>query len=303
MRKFCLGLAALGAGASLCIASQAPEIPGGSEAEPITGTLLARASEDVDWRAVAPGQVTQSGWLRTQAGGEAVVAFRNESHLRMAENTTVHVTSSNPANLNLEVTQGKILVDVPEHGRSQVRIETPKGGVSSSGGVMVVEASSGGTRVDALSGSPTVAAERLSLPGLGSMPGQTSIRVQPGLEVMMESGPVALEGPDVRRRNKKRGKFVQGEESGPKRVGEDESPSPSPSPNYTPPPTQPPPTVVTPPPPDTTPVITEGGGGGEIWPYLLGLGALGTGAYFLFRDDDSNNNGGFIVNNNIPASP
>jgi len=51
--------------------------------------------------------------------------------------------------------------------------------------------------------------------------------------------------------------------------------------------------------------VVRSGGGGEIWPYLVGAAALGTGAYFLFRDDDEEfiNTGQFFVTPVIPASP
>lgn len=297
MKKFRLGGLILCCAASYCIAAQ-PTGLSGSQAEPVHGTLLARSTENGDWRTVEKGQVDQGSWLRTEAGCEAVIALRNDAHLRMAENTSVHISQSSASGARLEVLEGKILSDVPEHGRSTVAFDTPEGVIQSSGGVTVVEVKDQNTSVNSLTGSASVQAEKISVPGFGVLPGRKQAQTVTGVEL-------AMDGPDVRRRNKRRQPFVQGEETGPKRLGEDETPSPSPSPAVTP--TPPPQTTVqpTPPPPNNTPVATSGGGG-EIWPYLLGAAALGTGAYFLFRGDDEDNNNGNnnpIFFNNIPASP
>jgi len=295
MHKLRFGLVILAGLASYCLADQ-PLGLSGSQAEPVQGHLLARSSAEEPWRTVKPGQVDQGTWLRTEPGCEAVVALRNESHLRMAENTSLHVSLSDAGAARLEVLEGKVLSDVPEHGRSNVSIDTPEGVVRSSGGVTMVEVAEENTNVSSLTGSASVEADELRVTGVGVLPGRTRARIQPGVDMLL-----ALDGPDTRRRNQRRKPFTQGEENQPKRLGEDETPSPSPSPPAVTP--TPPPTVVQPPPPvNNTPVVTSGGGG-EIWPYLLAAG-LGTGAYFLFRgDDDDEFNNGFFVNPVIPASP
>ena len=295
MKKLRLGGLMLGGLVSYCIAAQPPSGLSGSQAEGIQGTLLAKSSEDGPWRQVPLGQVDQGSWLRTEPGGEAVISLRNDTHLRMAENTSVHVSYSDAGNAWLEVLQGKVLSDVPEHGRSVLAMDTPKGTINSSGGVTIVEVSGDNTSVNSLTGSASVQAEELSLTGVGVLPGRKQARLLPGVEMQL-----ALEGPDTRRRNKRRQPFVQGEETGPKRLGEDVPPSPSPSPAVAP---TPPPTTVQPTPPPNNPPVARSGGGGEIWPYLVGAAALGTGAYFLFRDDEESNNGQFFVNPTIPASP
>lgn len=297
MKKLRLGALFLGGLVSYCIAAQPPSGVSGSQAEGIHGTLLAKSSEDGPWRKVPAGQVDQGSWLRTEAGSEAVIALRNDSHLRMAENTSVHISQSDAANARLEILEGKVLSEVPEHGRSVLAMHTPKGTINSSGGVTVVEVTDANASVTSLTGSASVQAEELSVTGVGVLPGRSQARLMPGVDMQL-----AVEGPDTRRRNKRRQPFVQGEETGPKRLGEDVAPSPSPSPAVTPPPT----TTVQPTPPPNNPPVVRSGGGGEIWPYLVGAAALGTGAYFLFRDDDeefNNNNNQFFVNPIIPASP
>jgi hypothetical protein len=117
---------------------------------------------------------------------------------------------------------------------------------------------------------------------------------------------VALDGPDVRQRNKNknRKKFVQGEENTGKRIGEDESPTTSPTPSsspaYTPSPSPsvaPPSPSATPPSPSPSPSPTASGGGGEAWPYILGAGVLGGGIALLTNNNDDPDN---II---LPASP
>ena len=295
MKKLRFGVVLLAGLASYCLADQ-PLGLSGSQAEPLQGHLLARVSEEDPWRTVKPGQVDQGAWLRTESGCEAVVALRNQCHLRMAENTCLHVSQSDAGGARLQILEGKVLSDVPEHGRSTLALDTPEGVIHSSAGVTVVEVAEENTKVTSLTGSASVQADQLSLEGEGELPGRRQAIVQPGLDMLL-----ALDGPDTRRRNQRRKPFVQGEETQPKRLGEDETPSPSPSPSVTP---TPPPTVVQPPPVKTTPVVASGGGGGDIWPYFLGAAGLGTGAYFLFRDDDDDEfNNGFFVNPTIPASP
>ena len=296
VKKFKVGAILFFGVASWCMATQPAKLPGGSTAEPISGTLLTRKDQAGQWKAVQPGSSSQSDWLQTAEGSEAVVAFAGKAHMRMAENTTVHVTSSTPNDLKLVVLGGKVLADVPLDGKSTVSITTPKGTVHSSGGSLIVDVDRKDTQVGVLDGSAAVSGKELRFDQLGLAPGVQRARIQPGLDVQMAGAPdtpylqeedlLALEGPDVRGR-KKRPTYVKGEETGPKRVGEDEVPT-TPSPSPTPPPAMPEQTVVKPPPPRTTPTVVEGGG--EVWPYLVGAAAVGTGLYFLLRDDEDNNN-------------
>ncbi|MFN8613757.1 MAG: FecR domain-containing protein [Vulcanimicrobiota bacterium] len=273
----------------------------GSQAEPIRGRLLASSDHGGKWRTVEPGSVDQGDWLKTQDGSEAVVTLRNDAHLRLAENTTIHIEQASPENARVRVIQGKILASLPDHGRSQLDIQTPQGGVGSSGGSTMVDVNEGNTRVESIEGSATFQSDSIVSSEGKVFNGAMKGRVMPGIPVTM--GEVAWDGPDVRKRPRRPKRFTQGEENRGRNLGEDVTPSPSPAPAVTPPeetviirpappprPTQPPPTVVE-------------GGGGEIWPYLVGAAGLGTGLYFLLRDTDEDNNnfvggGGFI-----PASP
>ena len=306
------GLLLLG-GVSICLAAQPGYSRDGSQAEVVRGTLMERSIDDSNWTVVPSGQISQSRWLHTGKAGEATIAFANRSHLRMAEDTTVHITVSDAGTLKLDVIAGRVLTQMPQDGKSTLALRTPKGVIHSTGGEMIVDVDQQKTQVSALSGQPSVEADQLTYKQFGVVEGIHSGLVVPGIDVRLSGSPkvayidsedlIAVDGPDVRAR-KKRPTYVRGEETGPKRIGEDETPSPSPSPSYTPPPqtsVQPSPT----PPPSNppSPKITDGGGG-EVWPYLLGAAALGTGAYFLFRDDSNDNfinNGPFF--NNIPASP
>lgn len=295
------------------MATQPVQLPGGSTAEPIQGILRARNTQTGEWKTVQAGASSQSEWLQTGEGSEAVVAFAGQAHMRMAENTTVHISSSSKTDLKMVVLSGKVLTDVPLDGKSSMSVTTPKGVVRSSGGSLIVDVDRQDTRVAVLDGGASVSGQELHFAQLGLAPGVHHARVQAGLDVQLAGAPdtpylqnedlLALEGPDVRGR-KKRPTYVKGEETGPKRVGEDEPPSPSPSPTPPPPVDQ---TVVQPPPPQppppNNPVLVEGGG--SAWPYLVGAAAIGTGLYFLLRDDEDNNNTFFAPAPfvPIPASP
>ena len=104
---------------------------------------------------------------------------------------------------------------------------------------------------------------------------------------------VALDGPDVRKRNRNRKRFTQGEENKGKRIGEDQPPStprptatetpaytPSPTPSFTPPSPTPPPNNT--PPPEV---------GGAEWPPIVG-GLVGAGgiAYLISRNGGGGGN-------------
>lgn len=104
---------------------------------------------------------------------------------------------------------------------------------------------------------------------------------------------LALDGPDVRKRNNKRRRFTQGEENKGKRIGEDLPPSRTPAPtvtespaytpSYTPtptPPQTPPPTPNNPP-----PTVVEGG---SPWPLIGGLIGAGGLAYFISTRGNDN---------------
>jgi hypothetical protein len=110
--------------------------------------------------------------------------------------------------------------------------------------------------------------------------------------------PVALDGPDVRKRNRKRTKFTQGEENKGKSIGEDEPPVHTASPAYTPTPSVSPQASVSPSiSPSVSPTVSpsptqnnvvEEGGGGELGPILGGVaGAGGLAAFLATRGDDN----------------
>ena len=307
------GLLLLGA-SSYCLASAPDVLPGSTSAQPLRGCLLARSEGHVTWTPVEAGGTSQSTWLHTEVGGEAVVALANNAHLRLAEGTTLHVQYVGKEAARLEVFSGKIFASLPTDGKSSLAVATPTALVKSVGGDFVMDVAAQDTRLSVLDGCANLAGTKLDLDGIGNLPGVQSVNVSPGLDANARQTPdasfltkaeppgeVAVDGPDVRVRKKDKRKFVEGEENQTRRVGEDETPSPSPSPQYTPPPTEPPP-----PPPNNPPLpqFTDGGGG-EIWPYILGGVGLGTGLYFLLRDTDTNDssNQPFFFNNNIPVSP
>lgn len=126
-------------------------------------------------------------------------------------------------------------------------------------------------------------------------------------------GEVALDGPDVRRRNRNRRRFTQGEENKGKRIGEDLPPSSSPSatptvtesPAYTPSATPSFTPSASASPVDTTTTTTEPAAvGGGPDPFLIGLGVAGAGgaAYGISRLVDNNSNDPVQIINR-PASP
>lgn len=124
---------------------------------------------------------------------------------------------------------------------------------------------------------------------------------------------IALDGPDVRRRNRNRRRFTQGEENQGKRIGEDAPPTQTPTarptytetPAYTPsvtpttPPSSPPPTT---PNPNPSPNPEVGGGGDPaIWiGGIVGAGALAFGIDRLVNDDSDDTN---VFRGFRPASP
>lgn len=128
------------------------------------------------------------------------------------------------------------------------------------------------------------------------------------LESWSKDGAVAVEGPDVRRRNTKKRRFTEGEENRGKRMGEDETPTSSPT--YTPSasPTFSPSTQATPRTPTENARVEEEGGGVDGALIAGALIVAGGGAYLIYRefsDDDDNpgSNGTFFNNVVFPTSP
>lgn len=123
----------------------------------------------------------------------------------------------------------------------------------------------------------------------------TPVPVEQKVKAWRRSSRLALDGPDVRQRNKnkRRKKFVQGEENKGKKLVEEPTPQPSmtqtPAYTPTPPPVQPP---VPPTPPTPPPTVT----GGSIWPVVGGLVGLGGIIALVTR-------GGGTENPVRPASP
>lgn len=124
--------------------------------------------------------------------------------------------------------------------------------------------------------------------------------------VKPEAKEVALDGPDVRRRNRNRRRFTQGEENKGKRIGEDQPPStprvvetqtpaytPSATPTFSPSPSVTP----TPSPSPQPPQVVDGGF--NPWPLIGGIaGAGGIAALVILNNDDDDDRR--IV---FPASP
>jgi len=103
--------------------------------------------------------------------------------------------------------------------------------------------------------------------------------------------PVALDGPDVRKRNRKRTRFTQGEENKGKKIGEDEPPTQSASPAYTPTPTpsvSPQASVSPSVSPSTQPPQNPQGGGSNLGPILGAVAGAGGLAAFLATRGDNN---------------
>ena len=297
MKRFRMGgLFLLSAGAALCLASEPPELPGSFTAEPLGGGLWSRPDERSEWTRVEPGRTSQSSWLRTDAGGQAVVSFASDTQLRLAGATTLHMHSSNKDAVQLQVVTGKIFASVPPSGKSSLRVSTPDGQVQSSGGEFLVNVVGRNTELSVLDGRAALIGTKIEMEHVGALAGVGQVNVRPGMDARL-----AYDGPDVRQRNKARRKFEKGEQNTGKRLNEDQTPTPSPSPSETPapasvqPPTQPPPANNPP------PQLTEGGG--SIWPWVLGGLGLGTGLYFLLRDMDDNEQTTFIQNQQVPASP
>jgi len=207
--------------------------------------------------------------------------------MRMEPGATVRVSKSTGLSNQLEAKGGRVFVKVD--AKSSCDVSLPTRTVQASESEFVVDPKG---RLFVLNGQASLLNVRAPLQTL------------PGWSKEL-GGRVALDGPDVRKRNQNRKRFTQGEENKGKRIGEDlppsNSPTPAQSPAYTPSPTAtatPPSTPPTSSPPTSNPP-TATGGGGEIWPYAVAAAVVGAGTYLLVNNDDDDDQ--VFVNN--PASP
>ena len=211
--------------------------------------------------------------------------------VRLGAGSMVKVDSD--ATINAK--HGRIFVKVAEG--SSYTVVSAQGVVKASGSEFIVDASDAG-KVRVVEGEAAVSGAPKWSP----------------LRVWAKDSKVALDGPDVRVRNRNRKRFTQGEENKGKRIGEDAPPSSSPtppttsSPAYTPSPspsfTPPSPSASASPPPSNNnpPPQADGGGGGNAFDILgpvLGAGAI-AGVVVLVNNNNDNNDNNFIAQ---PISP
>lgn len=236
--------------------------------------------------AIAPPKAVQviRGAAHTEKGadrnGDWLVANDAEATVRTT-NGTFRLTKGAAVRVreksNVVDTRGRVFCKVAS--QEWLRLNTGKRYVTAKDGEFVLDSANGG-QMRVFDGE--VFAEREQRPIFRTA------------AVDWTDEPVALDGPDVRKRNKNRRRFTQGEENKGKRIGEDEPPAQTASPAYTPSPSPtfspqasvtPTITPTTPPSPTNPPPAAEAGGW-DPWPLVGGLaGAGGLTAFLLTRDD------------------
>lgn len=225
------------------------------------------AQADGSWQQALP---VEGQWVRSQKVNTAIRI--PGAVLRMDPGTSVKFEHGQNG-LSVDAKGGRVYVALD--GDSPCKVSTAKSLVRASQGEFVVDAQS-----DAL----YVVAGNASTQGGSPRP----------LQAWSER--VALDGPDVRTRNRTRRRVTQGEENTGRRVGEDQpSSTPSASPTFTqmpaftptatPPPPVPPPPV---PPPPAPPEV----GGGPDWGVIGGIvGGLGLIGGILANNNGNDPNG------------
>lgn len=224
-------------------------------------------------------------WLRSTKDETAVVV--PGAVLRMQAGASVRVQSAGRQQaLKMSAKGGRVFVHL--NGRQECQVASAGQTISASSGEFVLDADEPG-RLIVVSGDAQI----------HSRPADLSVlRATVAASSSVEAATVALDGPDVRSRNKNknRRRFTQGEQNKGRRIGEDVTPSPSPTytptpqasvqPTPTPSPTQPPTQ------PDPPPVVEEG----FPWPVIGGLVGAGGIVALLVRRNDNND----VV---LPSSP
>lgn len=226
----------------------------------------------------AEKHVPLNKWVRADSS-DTTLALAG-STVRMQEGTAIFVTQSDNNRVDIKAKDGEVFVKVQPD--ASCNVHTPTSDVAMLEGEAAVDTQS----VDNL---------RVLGGSVSATPVKPAAEVKVSLKELDKA--LALDGPDVRKRNRNRRRFTQGEENKGKRIGEDApattSPSPLPetpayTPTATPTPTfTPQPSPTTPPPQQTPPPSV---GGGSPWPWLAPvIVAAGTGTYFLVRDTNDNN--------------
>lgn len=247
----------------------------------LRGTLLSQ-QPDGSWAKTDKFPVNQ--WLAAGAEGTTVkvpgatVRLKPGSQLCLAGST-------GEASSQLKASHGRVFVKLDEGGSCQISTATKR--FQASRGEFVLDAGEEEALYVVEGDVQTQASE--------TSPSAPEIRP---LSHWADS--VALDGPDVRKRNRNRRRFTQGEENKGKRIGEDLPPTRTPMPTATETPAYTPtitPSPTTPPQPPSNPP-PQATGGGELWPVIGGLVGLGGVTYLITRNDRNDENR--VV---FPASP
>ncbi len=261
------------------------------EAQVLRGQAEVRQA-DGQWAATAG--LDAGKWIRSTKPETTIKVPGATVRLDQGASIKYQAAGGKEPRLNLAADGGRVYVHLDEP--TALRLTSKKAVYTASNGEFVMDSTTG--KVFAVSGDVRAS-------DAGAIP--------TNLETWSKEGAVAVEGPDVRKRNTEPRRFTEGEENQGKRVGEDETPSSTPSytpsatPSYTPSPS----TQSTPPPRNNPPTANVESGGGGINGGLL-AGALilaGGGAYLIHReltddDDNPNNNNGTFFNNVVfPTSP
>lgn len=224
---------------------------------------------------VSSTKIPLGSWVKSTQGETTLQA--GGVTMRLEPGSQVKVASVSDASA-LEARGGRVFVKIDSSNTCQVKLK--KNLVVASESEFVVDAGAS-ERIYVLSGQAQFADAKVEPAALENWASDTS--------------EIALDGPDVRRRNRNRRRFTQGEENKGKRIGEDLPPSQTPAytptetPAYTPSytPTATPSANVPTPSPSPQPPPQAVDGGFNPWPLIGGLaGAGGITAFILTRDDD-----------------
>ena len=239
------------------------------------------AQTDGSWKQAESAPV--GAWLKS-AKPETVVRIPGMT-LRMESGAKVRVTQINDQSSKLDARGGRVFVKMD--AGSDCRLSAQDKTVVASQGEFVVD-SGEKSRLYVFSGDAKLLEE--------------APKYAPAATWAQHPDGLALDGPDVRRRNKNRKRFTQGEENQGKRIGEDQPPTYSPSPSatqspaYTPSPTPPSPSYSPPPSASASPPPQQDGLGvddpvGDLGPWdvlgpVIGAGAVAGAVIGLQGGDD-----------------
>jgi len=203
---------------------------------------------------------SEGQWLRAK-DSDATIRVQG-STIRVQAGTNVRIHSGEGSLTKVDAKGGRIFVKVDDHSTCEVSTSSKK--FTAGASEFLVDAGTqdrlytlqGGVQLSEIKPTPVTA------------------------KTWKKAFEVALDGPDVRKRNNNRRRFTQGEENKGKRIGEDLPPSNTPTaapetPAYTPtatPTFTPTVTPTTPPPTDNPPQVVEGT---DPWPIIGGVAGLG----------------------------